>query len=578
MQDGKFLLRLVLLLYIYPPSEIITLMSLHLSPLRAGFAKTSALLLLTLCPPCVAPALAQEAAATTAPVAVAPGTPETTKFKARKVGNSLIYLPETVALSRLSKLPNQTIEVRGIISSFQGIKQRYSFATDDGASILVIGDFPSQGGVTYYLRARVVEDNGKIALSEIDKQLEPFGTPAKSESLLDNPNAPLIAGGGLLILVALGTLGILSMKGKAAERERVLQQQMEEERRRAEAAAKPLKAPKPVGAAGGTGAAGGPGGTVVASGANRAHTVASRGTIRIESGPHAGMTFPLVDGETRIGRKAEERCTVLLDKDVAVSSHHANLITTRDGRLVFEDKSSNGSVVDGQFIQRSQRDINSGSKIQIGASTLAVELFAPLAQPAAAPAATPATTPAPNGGAPALNGSAPGGKRDSPTVIAPAPAVSGAAPGGKRDAPTVAVKTDDVQSALNADPLAKASAASSAAPARAAATAVGYGAEFEVTSGPESGKRIAITKATVTLGREDRDILLSDASVSRAHATFAVRDGHYYLADDNSAHGTKVNGEKLGAQGRELHNGDEIALGNKTVLKFHCIGGGGHAT
>ena len=543
-------------------------MSLYFSPLRAGFTKSSLLLFLALCPPCVAPALAQEAAATTAPVAVAPGTPETTKFKARKVGDSLIYLPETVALSRLSKLPNQTIEVRGIISSFEGIKQRYYFTTDDGERIRVIGVFPSQGGVTYYLRARVVEDSGKIALAEVEKQLEPFGTPAKSESLLDNPNAPLIAGGGLLILVALGTLGILSMKGKAAERERVLQQQMEEERRRAEAAAKPLKAPKPMGAAGG------PGGTVVAGGANRAHTVASRGTIRIESGPHAGMTFPLVDGETRIGRKAEERCTVLLDKDVAVSSHHANLITTRDGRLVFEDKSSNGSVVDGQFIQRSQRDINSGSKIQIGASTLAVELFAPLAQPAVAPAATPA----PNGGAPALNGSAPGGKRDSPTVIAPAPAVPGAAPGGKRDAPTVAVKTDDVQNALNGDPLAKSGAAPSATPARAAATAVGYGAEFEVIGGPESGKRIAITKATVTLGREDRDILLSDASVSRAHATFAVRDGHYYLADDNSAHGTKVNGEKLGAQGRELHNGDEIALGNKTVLKFHCIGGGGHAT
>ena len=500
------------------------------------------------------------------------------KFKARKIGNTLIYLPETVNPARLKPLLNQTIEVRGIISSFQGIKQRYYFTTDDGQRVLVIGDFPSQGGVTYYLRARVVEDGGKLALSETSKQLEPFGTPGKDKGLLDNPNLPLIAGGGLLILLALGTLAALSMKNKAAERERTLQAQIEEERRRAEAAAVAAAAAAKTVKAPGNADKGGPGGTVVAgAGANnRAHTVASRGTVRVESGPHAGMTFPLVDGETRIGRKAQERCTVILDKDAAVSSHHANLITTRDGRLVFEDKSSNGSVVDGQFLQRSQRDINSGSKIQIGASTLLVELFAPLSAPANA---TPAANGASNG---AANGSAPVAANAAPAhqiVIAPtAPAPAPTAPPGKRDAPTVAVKTADVQELLKkeADGVAASAApvAVAATPARAAATSVGYGAEFEVIAGPEAGKRIAVTKATLTMGREDRDILLSDGSVSRSHATFAVRDGKFYLADDDSAHSTRVNGEKLGAQGRELHNGDEITLGNKTVLKFHCIGGG----
>lgn len=532
-------------------------------PLSSSFVARAKRLALTVIVPLLlcAPILAQDDAATsnaTSGAAEASGD----KFKARKIGNTLIYLPETINPARLKPLLNQTIEVRGIISSFQGIKQRYYFTTDDGQRVLVIGDFPTQGGVTYYLRARVVEDGGNLALSETAKQLEPFGTPVAKGGLLDNPNFPLIAGGGLLILVALGTLTGLSMKGKAAERERVLQAQIEEERRRAEAAAaaKPAKAPR-------IADKGGPGGTIVAGaaalngGANRAHTVASRGTIRVESGPHAGMTFPLVDGETRIGRKAEERCTVVLDKDAAVSSHHANLITTRDGRLVFEDKSSNGSVVDGQFLQRSQRDINSGSKIQIGASTLLVDLFAPLAAPA--PVAAPAANAAPANQvviAPVANGAAP-----APTPVS--------APAGKRDAPTVAVKTADVQELLKKD-AGGVAASPASAPARAAATAVGYGAEFEVTGGPEAGKRIAVTKATITMGREDRDILLTDSSVSRSHATFAVRDGKFYLADDNSAHGTQVNGEKLGAQGRELHNGDEIMLGNKTVLKFHCIGGG----
>lgn len=461
--------------------------------------------------------------------------------KAKKVDGTLIYLPETVETSRLSRVKNQLIEVRGIISTYQDIKRRYNFTTDDGAKVLVIGEFPSQGGVSYWLRANVVEDGGKIALSEVQKwravpnavapPLPGSTQSGKSENLLDGPNAPLVLGGGVLILAALGTLGAMTMRNKSAEQRRLLEQQLEEERRRSTEAAKGNKG-------GGRGdASGGPGGTVVAGasgstassgGRSNARTVASRGTVKVETGPNAPGTFPLIDGETRIGRKTDDHCTVVLDKDAAISSYHSSIIVTRDGRLVYEDKSSNGSVVDGQFVQRAQRDIQSGSQIKIGATTLVVELFAPPATNAIS--STRSSDNAVVDGTFAANGS------------------------DARRAPTVNIQMPSTAELRQA----------------AAATTVGYGAELEVTAGPEAGQRFPITKATTTLGREDRDILLNDASVSRSHATITVREGKFLLSDDGSAHGTRVNGEPLTDE-REIRNGDQILLGSKTTVSFHSV-------
>ena len=102
----------------------------------------------------------------------------------------------------------------------------------------------------------------------------------------------------------------------------------------------------------------------------------------------------------------------------------------------------------------------------------------------------------------------------------------------------------------------------------------GYGAELEAVEGPEAGRHFAVTRATTTLGREDRDIILQDESISRSHATLSAKDGKFILCDNGSAHGTRVEGEDVGADGRTLVNGDRIILGNgRTVLLFHQIGG-----
>lgn len=121
----------------------------------------------------------------------------------------------------------------------------------------------------------------------------------------------------------------------------------------------------------------------------------------------------------------------------------------------------------------------------------------------------------------------------------------------------------------------------------------GFGAELAIVGGPDQGRRFAITKPVLTLGREDRDILFTDDSISRRHAVLRVHtavDGvtnvipgdklnsselRFVLFDEDSLHGTRVNGESVGKQGRSLINGDRISLGKgRTVLLFERVSEG----
>jgi serine protease Do len=84
-----------------------------------------------------------------------------------------------------------------------------------------------------------------------------------------------------------------------------------------------------------------------------------------------------------------------------------------------------------------------------------------------------------------------------------------------------------------------------------------------VTEGPRTGERFAV-EAELTLGRENADIVLEDAEVSRRHATVRSSDGTLEITDAGSANGTYVNGSRVvGSQ--QLNAGDVIRLG-KTML------------
>jgi pSer/pThr/pTyr-binding forkhead associated (FHA) protein len=63
------------------------------------------------------------------------------------------------------------------------------------------------------------------------------------------------------------------------------------------------------------------------------------------------------------------------------------------------------------------------------------------------------------------------------------------------------------------------------------------------------------------------NITIPDKTMSGKHATILFRDGDYVIIDEQSSHGTVVNGEKIGFDIRILHDGDIIQMG-ETVFRF----------
>ena len=77
-----------------------------------------------------------------------------------------------------------------------------------------------------------------------------------------------------------------------------------------------------------------------------------------------------------------------------------------------------------------------------------------------------------------------------------------------------------------------------------------------------------ITHHETNIGKAAHNhIVLTDPTVSNAHAILIFRGGGYSMADLGSRNGTFVNGERLGAHAHVLRHGDTIQLG-QTVFTF----------
>jgi FHA domain/von Willebrand factor type A domain len=79
----------------------------------------------------------------------------------------------------------------------------------------------------------------------------------------------------------------------------------------------------------------------------------------------------------------------------------------------------------------------------------------------------------------------------------------------------------------------------------------------------------ALLKDEISLGRgEDNDVVIPDASISRAHARLMRRDGAYEFTDLNSTNGSYVNEQPVHGSVR-VQSGSEVRLGDiKFVLRF----------
>lgn len=84
-------------------------------------------------------------------------------------------------------------------------------------------------------------------------------------------------------------------------------------------------------------------------------------TLVVTRGPDAGITFPLRFGLQKIGR--DPRCDIHLD-DTETSRSHAQILWDKEGVLLRDLKSSNGTLVNGEPIE--ERILRNGDRIRIG--------------------------------------------------------------------------------------------------------------------------------------------------------------------------------------------------------------------
>ena len=90
-----------------------------------------------------------------------------------------------------------------------------------------------------------------------------------------------------------------------------------------------------------------------------------------------------------------------------------------------------------------------------------------------------------------------------------------------------------------------------------------------VLQGPDKGRRFELPDAPAVLGRESRQIPLTDQTVSRRHAELLpdlANDGDWFLKDLGSVNGSYVNGQRVETR-RPLRLGDQIRIG-RTLMVF----------
>jgi len=84
-------------------------------------------------------------------------------------------------------------------------------------------------------------------------------------------------------------------------------------------------------------------------------------------------------------------------------------------------------------------------------------------------------------------------------------------------------------------------------------------------------------EGTTNIGREDPSsgwfpqiAINSDKSVSRRHCRIVKEGEEYFIEDQESKHGTRLNGEEIKGQGRkDLKDQDKISLGDETEIIFY---------
>ncbi len=76
-----------------------------------------------------------------------------------------------------------------------------------------------------------------------------------------------------------------------------------------------------------------------------------------------------------------------------------------------------------------------------------------------------------------------------------------------------------------------------------------------------------LAEGILTIGRgESAGMRIDDGSLSRVHASFHRQGERLWVIDEGSSNGTFLNGRRIDASGAALSNGDQVRLGDKTIV------------
>ncbi len=90
------------------------------------------------------------------------------------------------------------------------------------------------------------------------------------------------------------------------------------------------------------------------------------------------------------------------------------------------------------------------------------------------------------------------------------------------------------------------------------------GAVVEVTNGFYEGLEVAVDRDWMVIGRgRSADMVIAEATISRAHAAIGFDHTGFYVQDLGSTNGTMVNGTRV--QRQLLKSQDEIQMGRLVI-------------
>jgi predicted Zn finger-like uncharacterized protein len=85
-------------------------------------------------------------------------------------------------------------------------------------------------------------------------------------------------------------------------------------------------------------------------------------------------------------------------------------------------------------------------------------------------------------------------------------------------------------------------------------------------SGPQASTVQVLERPTITIGRDEGDVITRDPETSRQHARLDLRaDGTVWLTDLNSTNGTVVDGARI-TEPTQIQSQQEFTCGNSTFM------------